>query len=81
MTSITLKRLFVAVVSLVAVSAAFALGYSSTLATIQDAPHVLQSASSWLVRFLNGETSTAWNVAAALGVMAVIAKRSGKREG
>lgn len=77
-TSITLKRLLVAVVSLVAVSAAFAIGYSTDFQAMERAPHAIEIAGSWLAGFLSGDAGPAWNVAVAIGMMAVIAKRSGK---
>lgn len=78
MTSTTLKRLFVAVVSLLAVSAAFAIGYSNDFEVLEQAPHALDAAGTWVTALFNGDSGTAWNVAAAIGVMAIIAKRSGK---
>lgn len=78
MTSITLKRLLVAVVSLVAMSAALAIGYSTDFNGIERAPQAIAVASLWIASFLSGDAGAAWNVAAAIGVMAVIAKRSGK---
>jgi hypothetical protein len=78
MTSITLKRLFVAVVSLLAVSAAFAIGYPNHFEALEQAPHALDTAGAWLTALISGDAGTAWNVAAAIGVMAIIAKRSGK---
>ena len=78
MTSTTLKRLFVAVVAFTAVSAAFAIGYSTDFHAIERAPHAMEVARSWLASFLSGNSSPAWNIAAAIGIMAVIAKRSGK---
>jgi hypothetical protein len=78
MTSITLKRLFVAVVSLLAVSAAFAIGYSTDFQAIERAPHAMAVVGSWLAGAISGDAGTAWNVAGAIAIMAVIAKRSGK---
>lgn len=78
MTSITLKRLLVVVVSLVAMSAAFAIGYSTDLQAIERAPHAMAVVSSWLTGAMSGDAGTAWNVAGAIAIMAVIAKRGGK---
>jgi hypothetical protein len=78
MTSITLKRLFVAVASLFAVSAAFAIGYVTDFQAMERAPRAIDMADAWLASALSGDAGSAWNVAAAIGIMAVIAKRSGK---
>lgn len=74
-----MKRLLIALVSLLAVSAAFALGAYSDLPSVGGLPSAtVDAASSWAAGLLAGEGNGAWKVLAAVAVMAVIAKRNGK---
>jgi hypothetical protein len=76
MTSIQpMKRPLIAIASLLAVSAAFALGAYPGLGSVQALP---DAAASWATSTFSGEHSGMWEVVAAIGVMAVIAKRNGK---
>ncbi len=75
MTSLKLKRLLVAVVSLLAVSAAVAFGAYPNLPTVTELPLPMASMESWAAGLL---AEDGWKVVAAVAVMAVIAKRSGK---
>ncbi|WP_156374378.1 hypothetical protein [Pseudorhodoferax sp. Leaf274] len=70
-----MKRLLIAVVSLLAVSAAFALGAYPGLPSVQALP---EAATSWATSTFSGDSGIAWEVFAAIAVMAVIAKRNGK---
>jgi hypothetical protein len=75
MTSTKLKRLLVAVVSLLAVSAAVAFGAYPHLPAVTELSPPVDSMGSWAAGLL---AEDAWKVLAALAIMAVIAKRSGK---
>ncbi|WP_147282822.1 hypothetical protein [Pseudorhodoferax soli] len=70
-----LKRPLIAIASLLAVSAAFALGAYPDLPSVQTLPG---AAASWATSTFSGDHSGMWEVVAALAVMAVIAKRNGK---
>lgn len=70
-----IKRLLIAIASLLAVSAAFALGAYPDLPYVQALPG---AAVSWATSTFSGDHSGMWEVAAAIAVMAVIAKRNGK---
>ena len=76
MTSIQLmKRLLIALASLLVVSAAFAWGAYPDLPSVQALP---SAAASWAASKFSGKDSGLWEVVAAIAVMAVIAKRNGK---
>ena len=70
-----MKRLLIALASLLAVSAAFAWGAYPDLPAVQALPG---AAASWAVSTFSGDHSGMWEVVAAIAVMAVIAKRNGK---
>lgn len=76
MTSIQpMKRLLIAAASLLAVSAAYALGAYPDLPPVRALPDV---AASWATSTFSGNHGGVWEVVAAIAVMAVIAKRNGK---
>jgi hypothetical protein len=76
MTSIQpMKRLLIAAASLLAVSAACALGAYPDLPPVRALPDV---AASWATSTFSGNHGGVWEVVAAIAVMAVIAKRNGK---
>lgn len=70
-----MKRLLIAIASLLAVSAAFAWSTYPDLPSVQALPG---AAASWATSTFSGDHSSMWEVVAAIAVMAVIAKRNGK---
>lgn len=74
-----MKRSLVALAALLTVSTAFALGaYADVPALWQVPTDTARAVASWTTAQLSGGSNDAWAALAALAVMAVIAKRTGK---